>query len=435
MKTIVPNKTYSLILVSLLFCTFYTAPLFSYCPIRFSDIGCAILLYLSYKQYPKIKTSNNSKVALALIIWGIIDGVILLQNPYFSIINHITQLIRLTFAVLTFCYLPNLLRNINIIKVYAIIKTVILIHVWIQIIYFILYHIGFSMLFNVLKSYEDRTEIAQHNYLFFNHFILVNIASGYPRFSGLFEEPAWFGWTLNLLVALVLQFQILYKIPIFTKKDLLTIILAFSFTFSFSSLFSLILIFTLYYIVKKKLNLLQICIFCIVGVSFLIAFIYISNESFYLRFLNIIDGSDGSSNSRLIGSWNSFITTLYNDPWFGYGLGDDNKTTYFKNLSDNNILGISIGGTPILDMHNMLFQITGNLGLLGGLLFISLLRGLSFKRTPIILISFILTFFSVNVYNNYFYFIALAIAIYSFKLHTTKHKSYDSQNNTLLLVK
>ena len=126
----------------------------------------------------------------------------------------------------------------------------------------------------------------------------------------------------------------------------------------------------------------------------------------------IAAGNDGSSNFRLIGSWNSLMTLLANNPLTGYGLGDDNKDHYYESLSSKSFHGISINGVDILDMHNMFFQIICNLGVLGGILFLLLLYGLSFKRSIIIIVGIILTYFTVNVFNNFFYFTIISIVTY-----------------------
>jgi len=142
----------------------------------------------------------------------------------------------------------------------------------------------------------------------------------------------------------------------------------------------------------------------------------------------IFAGNDGSSNFRLIGSWNGLATLIANNPLTGYGLGDDNKLQYYKALPSNSFHGISINGMEIIDMHNMLFQITCNLGILGGMLFILLLYGLSFKKSPIIIVGIILTYFTVNVFNNFFYFLIISLSTYYFKTKYSINRTSNPNN-------
>lgn len=420
-----------------MFMTFYTTPLFSYCPIRFSDIGCFILLYLSIKNNFKIKLTPNSIVAISLILWCVLDSLILSFYPSFSIINHYTQFFRLFFALLLYIYLPNLWDKVKIQTVIEALKLVLTIHLIIQLGYCVLYHIGFVNIFNIVSSYEERSNLISSNYLFFNHLIIINIASGSPRFSGIFEEPAWFGWTLNLIIAIILQYQYQTKRKVLTSRDYLLIFCGYLLTLSVSAIVSLIIIMGIYYYLKNKKHKFKFLLALIsVVICGIVAVITFSN-SMASRISAIIAGNDGSSNFRLIGSWNGLVTLLYNDPLFGYGLGDDNKNLYYSALNSGAFHGISLNGLDIIDMHNMLFQIICNLGILGGVLFIGLLYGLSFKKALIIIVAIVLTYFTVNVFNNFFFFSIISIATFYWnnRVKSNPRLLYDTQDNTLLLVK
>ena len=121
----------------------------------------------------------------------------------------------------------------------------------------------------------------------------------------------------------------------------------------------------------------------------------------------------------------------------GFGLGDDNKNLYYSALNSGAFHGISLNGLDIIDMHNMLFQIICNLGILGGVLFIGLLYGLSFKKALIIIVAIVLTYFTVNVFNNFFFFSIISIATFYWnnRVKSNSRLLYDTQDNTLLLVK
>ncbi len=430
-------STKTLLILSIMFLTFYTAPLFSYCPIRFSDVGCFILLYLSIKNDDKIQLTTNSLVAILLILWCLIDSVILSFYPSFSLTNHFTQFFRFFFALLLYIYLPNLWCKIKIDTIVSALRSILIIHLIIQLSYSVIYNIGFVDFFNIVSSYEQRSNLISSNYLFLNHFIIVNTASGSPRFSGVFEEPAWFGWTLNLIIAIIIQYQYQTNKRILTTKDYILIFGGYLLTSSVSAIFSLSVILGIYYCLKNRSHKFKIMLlfWCVVAVGVFAVVTYSNLVS--PRIVSIIAGNDGSSNFRLIGSWNSLVTLLYNDPLFGYGLGDDNKSLYYATLGSKGFHGISINGLDILDMHNMLFQIICNLGILGGVLFLWLLHGLTFKKSLIIIVAIVLTYFTVNVFNNYFFFTIISIATYYWNHNITLKSglSHDTKDNTLLLVK
>lgn len=407
--------------ISILFMTFYTAPLFSYCPIRFSDIGCFILLYLSIKENYKIKENANSIVALLLILWGIADSIILSVHSFFSILNHYTQFVRLLFALILYIYLPNLWENINLKTIILVLKRVLIIHLSIQVLYGIIYFCGITGIFNIISTYEQRASLVTYNYLFFNHFIIVNTSSGSPRFSGVFEEPAWFGWTLNLIIAIILQYQYNSKSLILNKRDYGLIFIGYFLTSSVSAILSLLIIIGIYFYLNNKRHKIKILFVSGGLIASIVAVIFALNHSLFERLAIIAAGNDGSSNFRLVGSWNSLMTLLANNPLTGYGLGDDNKSRYYEVLSSKSFHGITINGVEILDMHNMLFQIICNLGVLGGILFLFLLHGLSYKKSLIVIVSIVLTYFAVNVFNNFFFFTIISIATYYLGVHKIQY--------------
>lgn len=403
-------KYNKLLFFSILLMTFYTAPLFNYCPIRFSDIGCLALLLLSIKLDHKIIITPNSIAAMLFILWCIIDSILLISSSTFSASNHYTQFIRLFFAVLLFLFLPNLWENISIASIVSVLKQILFVHLIIQICYCIIYYCGITDIFNIVSSGEDRGNLIINNNRFFNHFFIINTASGIPRFSGVFEEPAWFGWNLNLIIAIILQYQYTFRKQILKFSEYILIFCAYSLTLSVSAIGCLILIIGAYYFLSAKKNKLKLIL------SFILFWVI---SFFSIRFLlldrieKIITGADGSSNFRLIGSWNSLMTVLSNDPFTGYGLGDSNKEIYhILHSNDFCDLTITISDMVILDQHNMFFQVICSLGIIGGLLFCIFLHGLSLKKSGIILLGILCTFFSVNVFNTFFFFTSLSIMIY-----------------------
>ena len=405
------------IYLAILFMTFYTAPLFSFCPVRFSDIGGLILLYIGYKASQLIQYTSYNILYLILAIWIIIDFCIIpLIFPLFSFTNHITQSIRLELAILTFLYIPNIFRVCSFESILRIIKKVILTHAWIQIIYVILYFLHIRFCFNLIENFDERLALISGNGHFFNHFIIVNVSEGSPRFSGLFEEPAWFGWNMNLMLGFVLQSSLIYpyKSTILTYKNWIVILLSFIFTFSISAIGSLGIIIFTYSIQKYKHHIGKLLILFI-GLTSSIVLYIILNPSILARLLLISEGGDGSTSSRIIGSWNALITTLHTFPITGYGLGDFNSTQFFTYAKENTLLqGIKIGNIHLMEIHNLICQIICNLGIIGGILLLQPFMRLIKPSTIIIGISFLLMFFSVNVYNTFFFFTMASFTFYFF---------------------
>ncbi|WP_370648579.1 O-antigen ligase family protein [uncultured Duncaniella sp.] len=188
------------------------------------------------------------------------------------------------------------------------------------------------------------------------------------------------------------------------------------------------IIFVIYFYLNNKKHKFKVLLVSGGLIASIIAVIFTLSHSLFDRLAIITAGNDGSSNFRLIGSWNSLMTLLANNPLIGYGLGDDNKWHYYESLSSKSFHGITINGVEILDMHNMLFQIICNLGVLGGVLFLLLLHGLSFKRSLIIITGIGLTYFTVNVFNNFFFFTIISIATYYWGVHKVR-----LNRNTIIL--
>lgn len=406
--------------IAILFMTFYTAPLFSYCPIRFSDIGGLILLYIGYKANKSIQYASYNILYLLLASWAVADFVIIgFLFPDLDSVNYITQLVRLEIAILVFLYTPNIFKVLSLDVIINAIKKVVLTHAIVQIVFVILYFLHIRFCFNIIETFDERLALISENELFFNHFFIVNTSNGSPRFSGFFEEPAWFGWNMNLMLALILQTNLMYSQyqSILSKKDWMIILISYVFTFSLSAIFSLCVILFLYIAPKYKQHIGKL-ILLLIGLVIGIALFVISNPAILNRLLLISEGGDGSTSSRLIGSWNALITTLHVFPITGYGLGDTNSSLFFSYAREHSIeQGIEIGNLHLMEIHNLICQIICSLGLIGGILLLMPFLQLCKRKTILIAAGFILVFFSVNVFNTFFFFSMAAFTCYLFLNH------------------
>lgn len=400
--------------IAILFMTFYTAPLFSYSPVRFSDIGAVILLYMGFRRKRTIGLNPLNLMFLCLGIWAIADIFII---PFFfndfDVTNYLFQLFRLEVAILVFLYFPSILKTLPYETIIDIIKKVVLTHAVIQIIYVVLYYLGIDI-FHYINTFDERLSLISENYLFTNHFIILNIESGRPRFSGFFEEPAWFGWTMSLMLSIILQACLHFKRRFLSHRDWGIIIVSYVFTLSLSAMLQLLVICISYLFFLHKKNLWKLLLILIIVVGLILLYL-MANPSIVDRLILVSEGGDGSSSSRLIGSWNALVTTLNIQPWIGFGLGDTNTALFLDYAETNNLhKGIFIGDIYLATIHNIIVQIICSLGIIGGFFFLLPFVRFFNKRSMIVALAFILVFFSVNVYNTFFFFTMSSLAFYLF---------------------
>ena len=400
--------------IAILFMTFYTAPLFSYSPVRFSDIGAVILLYMGFRRKRTIGLNPLNLMFLCLGIWAIADIFII---PFFfndfDVTNYLFQLFRLEVAILVFLYFPSILKTLPYETIIDIIKKVVLTHAVIQIIYVVLYYLGIDI-FHYINTFDERLSLISENYLFTNHFIILNIESGRPRFSGFFEEPAWFGWTMSLMLSIILQACLHFKRRFLSHRDWGIIIVSYVFTLSLSAMLQLLVICISYLFFLHKKNLWKLLLILLIVVGLILLYL-MANPSIVDRLILVSEGGDGSSSSRLIGSWNALVTTLNIQPWIGFGLGDTNTALFLDYAETNNLhKGIFIGDIYLATIHNIIVQIICSLGIIGGFFFLLPFVRFFNKRSMIVALAFILVFFSVNVYNTFFFFTMSSLAFYLF---------------------
>lgn len=414
MGTMFRVKESSYIECAILFMMFYTAPLFTHSPIRFSEVGAIMIIWLASKQTNCIPVKWPSLLFLYLGIWAIFDGIILSTYHYFIISNHVTQIIRLLLGIVMFVMLPSVLKSISPLEFATILRRVLIINLWIQIIYIIIFPILGNHFFNIISSGASRAALISENYKFFNHLIIINTQKGYPQFSGIFDEPAWFGWNLNLIIALILQFEVSYKIKILTKKIWTLIVIGYFFTFSMAAIGGLLLIWIVYYLKTHRgsffKNIISISFVLLAAILFVLL-----NPSLLYRATMINQGGDGSTTARVIGSWNSLLTVLKNDLFTGFGLGDGNMSSYFSEIvRRGDSAGIIVQGLTILDIHNIIVQVICNLGVIGGVLYFTPILSLCKSKSIIIFVGFIVVYFSVNVFNAFFLFFMTQAALFYF---------------------
>ena len=373
-----------------------------------------MLIWLGLKKSVSISYRWPSLFYTLLAIWALFDGIILSSHTFFQFSNHLTQGIRLLLGVSMFLLLPNVFKSLSVDEIIIILKRVLIINLWIQICYIFLYPALGHYLFNIISSGDQRAALIAENAKFFNHFIIINTQRGYPQFSGIFDEPAWFGWNLNLIIAILLQFEVSCGKRIFVRKDWIAIIVSYLSTFSLSAIGGLLVIWVVYYLMAHKGGILKTVFFIVCILSIVLFFINL-NPAILSRLTMISQGGDGSATARFIGSWNALCTILSNNPITGYGLGDGNMASYFSEIhAKGNEAGIMVMGNVLLDIHIIIVQIVCNLGIIGAILYLAPILSLIRKGSIIVCTGLITVYFSVNVFNSFFLFFMTALALYCF---------------------
>jgi hypothetical protein len=398
--------------------TFFNAPLFDYCPVRFSDIGLfLLLLYAAFKKR-KWMIPKFSKWAFLFVIWIGFDFFLLYGNKDFLPLNYIFSAVRISLGMAAITLLPGsaIVDKMDPQKLGIALKRVVMFHVYIVLIYAFLFHVlNIQSFFTIVNPYE-KSQLIKENYLLKTHFRTVIVEKGRYRMCGLFEEPAWFGWVINLLIGIIFQLEVSYKKTVLKKKEYILIFGAYLLVRSLSALAGLVIIYISKYFFQRKINLVTAAKNVFVAIAGLGIFTVV----FWTRLGNIADMSDASSLFRIVGSFNLALNTLKNDPLTGYGLGDLNRNMIINKYSDNNPVGIKLPVYGnILDLHNMLLSVLCTLGIMGLIIFLALYKPLFRRKQYIILVSFAVVFFTLNVLTTYFFYAALGLS-YIVALKTKK---------------
>jgi hypothetical protein len=293
-------------------------------------------------------------------------------------------------------------------------KHVVMFHVYIVLIYaFLFYLLRIESIFNIVNPYE-KSRLIRENYLLKTHFRTIITEKIGFRMCGLFEEPAWFGWVINLLIGIIFQIEVSYKKAVLRTKDHILIFSSHLLVKSLSALGGLVIIYAAKYLFRKKLNLITVAESILAGMAGIGVFITV----FKTRLSNIASLADSSSFFRIVGSFNLALNTLRNAPLTGYGLGDLNRNTIIRRYLNDNPIGIRVPNYGlILDLHNMLLSVFCTLGVVGIIIFLNLYRPLFKGKQYITLLSFFVVFFTNNVFTTYFFYTALGLSyIVAFKI-------------------
>jgi hypothetical protein len=400
---------YSLLQLSLVLMTFFNAPLFDYCLVRFSDIGLLLLFFYAMAGQRKLTIPRHSKWAFLFVVWILYDFLLLIGSSDILTGNYIFSAIRISLGMLIITLLPRagIINKISLEKLGISLKHVVMFHVSIVFIYAILFYgLNIQSIFNIVTPYE-KSRLIKETYLLRTHFRTIIVEKGHYRMCGIFEEPAWFGWVINLLIGIIFQIELVSKKPILKIKNQILIFGAFFLTRSLSAFAGLIIIYMAKLIFRGKISFITVIQNIFIVITGIGGFVLI----FWTRLGNITNLADASSLYRVIGSFNLALNTLKNDPLTGYGLGDLNRNITIKKYMNNEPIGIIIPRFGLIfDLHNMLLSVLCTLGIVGLIIFLALYVPLLRQKQYIVLVSFIIVFFTLNVFTTYFFYAAIALS-------------------------
>lgn len=401
--------------LGLLLAQFYTAPLFSNSPIRFSDLGAALIFLACILRGGRPPTVVFLCKAMAFIAWLILVffAVDLLIQPI-DAFNHFINAFRVVAGLILVGALNFGLKKSSSNTILAAINFVLIFHLVLFFLYVTLFSVdSLRGLFKVVTPGDERNALIAENNLLSNHLRIIIAEGDVFRFSGIFEEPAFFSWNIIALAACSLQISKNTG----RRLNVFFIFFAIACTTMFSRSFSGMLgILLLSIPVIWRGSMVKTIVATLGIVLMLVGLFFLADQSLRDRVELLLILEDGSSNSRIIGSFNAFVGMLENSPVYGFGLGDRNKEFALKYIE---AAGISSGFDPlgvlIMDIHNGIVQVGFSLGLFGLFLYFLLLWP-SFRAGKFYAIGMVIVFCSSNVFNAYFVWAFIGLGAYAARL-------------------
>lgn len=400
------------LLVSLVFMSFFTAPIFSYSPVRFSDLGALLIIFLGFKASAKISFGFLFKLWSAFLVVAIVNTALhFIFSSSFEPQNAFISLFRLIVGIASAVMVVNFSKNISLESLSSILVRFVTFHCSIVLIYaFVFYVLGFDYLFKIVTPGEERNRLITENHLFLNHFRVIIFSGFYYRLAGVFEEPAWFGWVMTLFCSFILQIQMKSKKKLVGVWFWGFVFFAYMFTVSISAIVGLLILAFVYLFLKHGVVKRTIIL---VMFPFLLTMMYfILPEVILNRVMLILGGGDGSTSHRVIGSINGALSSISINPLIGSGLGDSNRVLMYKRILDNgSVVGFqSSDGSLIMDMHNIFLSIFSSLGIPGGIIFAMIILVLIYFRLWVLLTGYFVVFMSVNVFDSYLFLTSWGLA-------------------------
>lgn len=198
------------------------------------------------------------------------------------------------------------------------------------------------------------------------------------RASGLFGEPAWFGWFTGLVLLSIFQLGLVLRRNMLHLTDIFAVAGAAYLTASITALVlvAIGLGMNAFEFVKGDKRYVRRRAIVVIGVFTVLLALMVVNPTAYwsTRLPRVLVGKDASTVDRLVGSWEATAAIIKRAPLTGSGLGGSQSAvgSLFKELQYKR----SAAG----DLHITFASAFATTGILGGTLYITLLLLLVVRR-------------------------------------------------------
>lgn len=356
-----------------------------------------IIFYISVNK-GKLKFVRN-KYNIVLILFLIIiflSGIINILNKknYFIINSFILSYIKLLTYSFLFLFITPLI-SLKLSDFNRIIYKSLLIISLLGIYQFIAYHFipFFPYSFNFNTNFINIPGSLDTMFSYGNNF----------RIQSIFSEPSIFSIYSILLYSYLLH----YKVHI-SKTVHLIVNVSLFLSFSLSGIGLLIINYCILLLknIKNKKIVLYLIIFIMI-----ILIIFVTNDYLSNRIIRLINLSEGSSATRIVGAWEAALKS----PIYGVGLG--NLTNFFNTL-DPSTLRYHRSGSGVHNTFAAIFMTSGYIGLF---LFVTVIMFL-FRYNPFYGLFFIASCFGWGYFNSLpVWFILSAVSANNYNLIRRKY--------------
>ena len=284
----------------------------------------------------------------------------------FSLISFLSNYLKIVSIALMVCFIPTLIKSLDLEKFFKALKLVVLFHCLIIILdHYVIYPWGFENGLSFSASGE--------------HENLKN------RVRGLFEEPSNFAVYVGLTFALIIQYEVLFKSKILRYYDYLIIFSGLVASTSITALVIILINLTQIIYIRmsnhsglrlssrsfiKKISIIAISVT-------LLPIILSSSLSYFSERI-----SDSGNLARYYGSTMAVYKVLQESPLIGFGMGGENQNKFMVEHSlDKRVEFLLIDGYEQETSYptSYIFNVLGSSGIIALLIFYLIIFGMIYK--------------------------------------------------------
>ena len=362
----------------------------------------AMITFVIFSLF-KFRRIYYDKLIILYGVWFVLSflSILIVGNEiYFNYDKFILSSARNFLAILSMSFLPLwLMSRIDKINIACAVVWFLLLCPIIQLLFFIMVNVDYHGFLNIVAHGEQSNR---------QEWLNVYDYSLYMRYGGLFEEPSWYAWFNIYLFGILISFEKHCKVNFINWWHILLISIGFLLTFSIAGIIS----FSILCFCKINAKSTRI-FFCFVFLTLILTLFFVFYDSpFVLRALAIVNGADGSANTRIFGSYNRAVIILSNLP-MGAGFGNTTEAIkqYFFNGQSSGVISNQNGFVEV-------YLSTGFL--LGSLYMLPLFLMFFINKYRVIFITIFLVYFTASSIFISPMWIFLGLSIYI--LHSSKSK-------------